>query len=194
VPGVVTPPPAAVPPIPSAAQPGAVTNPPTGEPATPPREAAPPAAPATPPGAAPAQATPAQIIVTPPGTEFRVGGGPYSTSVSVNNASRVSVLSLSITFNPAVLKVRTINEGTFMRQGGVAAVFAPRIDAAAGRVDIAVSRTGDQMGASGIGVIAAIMFDAIAPGSSQISVSGVANTPEGTPVALSFSPVTVTVR
>jgi type II secretory pathway component GspD/PulD (secretin) len=194
VPGVVTPPPAAVPPIPSAAQPGAVTNPPTGEPATPPREAAPPAAPATPPGAAPAQATPAQIIVTPPGTEFRVGGGPYSTSVSVNNASRVSVLSLSITFNPAVLKVRTINEGTFMRQGGVAAVFAPRIDAAAGRVDIAVSRTGDQMGASGIGVIAAIMFDAIAPGSSQISVSGVANTPEGTPVALSCSPVTVTVR
>jgi hypothetical protein len=114
--------------------------------------------------------------------------------VSINNASRVSVLTLSINYNPAVLKVRTVQEGTFMRQGGVAAAFAPRVDAAAGRVDIAVSRTGDQTGASGGGLIGAIIFDALAPGTSQISVSGVANTPEGTPVPLNFSPVTVTVR
>ena len=73
-------------------------------------------------------------------------------------------------------------------------MFAPRVDAAAGRVDVAVSRTGDQTGASGGGLISAIIFDAIAPGASQISVSGVANTPEGTPVTLSFSPVTITVR
>ena len=153
-----------------------------------------PAAPAVPPGAAGAQATPTQIIVTPPGTEFRVAGGPYTMPVSINNASRVSVMSLSITYNPAILRVRTVQEGTFMRQGGVTAAFAPRIDAAAGRVDVAVSRTGDQTGASGAGLIAAIIFDAVAPGTSQISVSGVANTPEGTSVPLNFSPVTVTVR
>ncbi|HTI39209.1 MAG TPA: secretin N-terminal domain-containing protein [Vicinamibacterales bacterium] len=190
VPGVVTPQP--VPQVPTGEPPA---NPAAAAaPATPPREAAQPAAPPTPSGAAPGPATPAQIIVTPPGTEFRVAGGPYTMPVSINNASRVSVLSVSITYNPAVLRVRTVQEGTFMRQGGVAAAFAPRVDSTAGRIDIAVSRTGDQTGASGAGLLAAIIFDAVSPGTAQINVNGVANTPEGTPIALNFSPVTVTVR
>jgi general secretion pathway protein D len=195
VPGAVLPPPQTVPPT----EPAAVPNPLTGAepaapaPATPPREAAQPSAPAAPsPTGAPA--TPVQIIVTPPGTDFRVAGGAYTVPISINNASRVSVLTLSINYNPAVLKVRTVQEGAFMRQGGVTAAFVPRIDAAAGRVDIAVSRTGDQTGASGNGLIAAIIFDAVAPGTAQISVSGVANSPEGTPITLNFSPVTVRVR
>ena len=86
--------------------------------------------------------------------------------VSINNASRVSVITLTITFNPNVLRVRTVQDGTFMRQGGVTTSFTPRIDAAAGRVDIAITRTGDQAGASGAGLLAALLFDAVGPGSS----------------------------
>ncbi len=176
-------PPAALP-----ATPPPATTPPA---VTPPRDvtAEPPAAPAgTPPG------TPAQVIVTPPGTEFRIAGGPYTVPVSVNNASRISTLTLTVTYNPNVLRVRTVQDGTFMRQGGVVATFTPRIDASAGRVDIVVARTPDQTGASGAGLLAALIFDAVGPGGSVIQVSGVANTPEGTPIPLAFSPVTVTVR
>jgi len=194
VPAPFTPPPTA-PGAPGTTAPGAPTAPVGGAPAAPTPTTPPATAPGAPAGGAPAApATPAQIILTPPGTEFRVAGGPYTMPVSVNNASRVSTLTLTITYNPAVLRVRTVQDGTFMRQGGVTAAFAPRIDAAAGRVDIAISRTGDQTGASGAGLLAAIIFDAIAPGSSQVSASGVANTPEGTPVLLSMQPVTVTVR
>jgi hypothetical protein len=39
-----------------------------------------------------------------------------------------------------------------------------------------------------------MLFDAVGPGTSTIQVSGVANTPEGAPVPLQFSPVSVTVR
>jgi hypothetical protein len=81
-----------------------------------------------------------------------------------------------------------------MRQGGVATTFTPRIDMATGRVDIAITRTADQSGASGGGLLASLLFDAVGPGGSVISVSGVASTPEGAPVPLQFSPVTVTVR
>jgi hypothetical protein len=81
-----------------------------------------------------------------------------------------------------------------MRQGGVTATFTPRIDAAVGRVDIAITRTGDQAGASGTGLIAALLFDGVGTGTSMIQVSGVASTPEGSPVNLQFAPVTVTVR
>jgi len=152
----------------------------------------------TPPAAAGAQTPPgpntAQVIITPPGTEFRVAGGPYTVPLSINNASRVSVMTLTVRFDPNVLRVRTVQDGTFMRQGGVTTTFTPRIDAATGRVDIAVTRTGDQAGASGSGLLAALMFDAVGPGGSQIAVSGVANTPEGTPVPMQFTPVNVTVR
>jgi hypothetical protein len=114
--------------------------------------------------------------------------------LSINNAVRVSVITLSVTYNPAVLRVRTVTDGTFMRQGGVTASFTPRPDANAGRVDIAIARAGDQTGASGTGLLAALLFDAIAPGNTQITVTGVANGPDGSPLALTFSPVSVTVR
>src|SRR4029450_662525 len=121
-----------------------------------------------------------QVIGTPPGTEFRVAGGPYTVPISINNVSRLSAMTLTVTYNPTVLRVRTVQDGTFMRQGGVSTSFTPRIDAATGRVDIAVTRAGDQTGASGAGMIAALLFDAVGPGGSVIQVSGVASTPEGT--------------
>ena len=104
------------------------------------------------------------------------------------------MITLTVTFNPNVLRVRTVQEGTFMRQGNVTAAFTPRIDVAAGRVDIAVTRTGDQAGASGSGLLAALLFDPVAPGSSLIQVSGVASTPEGSAITLQFAPASVTVR
>jgi type II secretory pathway component GspD/PulD (secretin) len=192
-------------PTPPTAPGAAPTTPPgTTPPATPPTTETPPAA--TPPApmptgegpvtgrGAPPPSTPAQIIITPAGTTFQVAGGPYTTPISINNATRISVITVTISYNPAVLRVRTVQDGTFMRQGGVTAAFTPRIDAAAGRVDIAISRAGDQTGASGSGLLAALLFDAVAPGSSQIAVTSVANTPEGTPVQVTSAPVTVTVR
>ena len=196
-PAPVTPPPTA-PPVaaPPTAPTGGVGTPLPGGAATPatvPRDVTttPPAAPGT---TTPAAATTAQVIVTPPGTEFRVAGGPYTVPVSINNVSRLSVMTLTVTYNPNVLRVRTAQDGTFMRQGGVTTTFTPRIDAATGRVDIAITRTADQAGASGAGLLAALVFDAIAPGASMIQVNGVASTPEGAPVSLQFNPVNVTVR
>jgi Flp pilus assembly secretin CpaC len=189
VPGVVSPaqPPAATPP---AAQPG---PPPAQPPTTPPPEpvATPPAAQ---PSAAPAPAPATQVLVTPPGTEFRAGAGPYTVPVSINGASRVSVITVTLAYNPAVLRVRSVQEGTFMRQGGITATFTQNVDASAGRVDIAITRLNDAAGASGAGLLAVVLFDAVAVGQSAISASGVATTPDGAPVGLQFSPVTVTVR
>jgi len=192
-PAGTTAPPAGAPPAPGAQPPGAAATQgvaPAGAPPVRDTGTVPAPAPADP----SATATPAQVILTVPGTVFQIAGGPYTVPVSINNASRVSTVTLTITFNPNVLRVRTVQDGTFMRQGGVGASFTPRIDAAAGRVDIAIARTGDQVGASGSGLLAALLFDAVGSGGSMIQASGVANTPEGGPVAIQFSPVTVTVR
>ena len=131
-------------------------------------------------------------MTAPP--EMRVASGPSTVPLSVNNASRLSAMTLTVTFNPNVLRVRTVQEGTFMRQGGVTATFTPRIDAVAGRVDIVITRSGDQAGASGTGLLAALCSTRSGRATRRSPVSGVASSPEGSPVALQFTPVAVTVR
>ena len=185
-PGIQPPPAGTVPP----------TTPPGGVPPPDPTVPRDPTAPlpAAPPGAEPSTATPAQVIITTAGTEFRIAGGPYLAPVAINNAQRLSTMSLTVTFNPQVVRVRNVQEGTFMRQGSTTVSFTPKIDAVQGRVDITIARVGDQVGATGAGLIASLLFDAVAPGSSMIQVSGIAAAPDGTPLPVQFSPITVTVR
>jgi hypothetical protein len=103
-------------------------------------------------------------------------------------------LTVTLSYSAAALRVRTVQEGTFMRQGGVDAVFTQQADPATGRVDITVTRTGDTSGASGAGLIAAVIFDAIAPGTATITPSGTGTATGGRPVSVQVAPVTITVR
>ena len=147
------------------------------------------AAPTPPAVTAPAAIAGGQVLLSPPGTDFRVGAGPYTVPVSITGASQVSSLTLTITFNPAALRVRAVQEGSFMRTGGVAAAFTQQVDAAAGRIDIAIVRTGDATGVAGTGLLAAVLFDAVGGGSANLAVTGGASGPRGTPVTLQFAPV-----
>jgi hypothetical protein len=103
-------------------------------------------------------------------------------------------MSLTLTYNPALVRARSVQEGPFFRQGGVQAAFNQQVDAAAGRVDISVTRAGDQVGASGTGLIASLVFDAVAPGTATFVLAGVAATPDGRTIPVTFVPATVAVR
>ncbi len=81
-----------------------------------------------------------------------------------------------------------------MRQGGLSSGFAQQVDAANGRLDITFTRAGDSTGASGGGLVAAILFDAVAAGSSSVATSGVAAGPIGKAVPLQFTAATITVK
>jgi type II secretory pathway component GspD/PulD (secretin) len=175
----------------SVLQPSAAT-----QPAVPP--AAPTAAPAPLPGTPlpqPLSAGAGQIVISAPTTDFRVGAGPYTVPVSITGASRVSTVSLTVTFNPAVVRVRTVQEGSFMRSGGANATFTQQADPAGGRIDIAILRAADTTGVAGTGVLAGLIFDAIAPGPANLTVTGTATAPGGAPLPLTFGPLpNVTVR
>ena len=163
-------------------------------------------APAPPPAAAPATATPTgpagtmstsgggQILVSVP-QEFRVGAGPYTVPISITGASQISSVSLTVTYNPAVLRLRVAQEGPFLRSGGVQAQFTQQGDAASGRLDIAIVRPGDATGVAGTGLLAALLFETVGPGNANLMVNGSASGPGGAPAALQFAPIpTVTVR
>jgi general secretion pathway protein D len=190
VPGTVvvtpSPPPGGAGPAPGAAAPAPATVPPPPEPATPA-----PAAPAPEPTTAPGLGM-AQIIVSPPSTTLRVDGGPYTIPVSIANATGLSTITLTLTFDPTRLRVRSVQQGSFMRTGGVDVVFTQQVDV--GRVDIALMRGADATGASGTGLLAAILLDAVGPGTATLTVSGAATGPGGQPMGLQFNPVTLTVQ
>ena len=187
---VETPPPAPAPPAPGGGG-GVAVVPPGSSPI--PGTTAVPAAPA--PAAPPPTASGGQILLSPPGTDFRVGSGPYTVPLSVVGAAQISSVTLTMTFNPAAVRVRAVQEGSFMRTGGVQAVFTQQVDAATGRIDIAIVRTGDATGVAGTGLLAAVLFDAVGGGPANLTVTGAATGPRGTPISLQFAaaPI-VTVR
>jgi hypothetical protein len=138
-------------------------------------------------------AAPARITLSPP-AEMRVGSGPYTIPISIANATRVSTLTLSITYNPALIRVRNVQEGTFMRQGGIQPAFNSQIDDKSGRIDIVISRPGDKTGASAAGLLAALLVEPITGGTGSLALSGSAAVPGGGTAALQFLPAGITVR
>jgi general secretion pathway protein D len=135
-----------------------------------------------------------QILVSVP-QEFRVGAGPYTVPISITGASQISSVSLTVTYNPAVLRVRVAQEGPFLRSGGVQATFTQQGDPSTGRLDIAIVRPGDTTGVAGTGLLAALLFETVGPGPANLAINGSATAPGGAPVMLQFAPVPmITVR
>ena len=151
-----------------------------------------PAAAAPPPAALPAAG--ARIDVGLPDAPLEVGVGPYTVPLAISGASQVSTLTLTVRYDPQVLRLSAVDEGSFMRQGGMDVTFTQQVDQAAGRVDLVLVRPGDAIGAAGSGVLAAIRFEPLRPGRATLAPSGLGLTPSGAPVALEFTPADVVVR
>ena len=186
---LVQPPPAApTPAVTPPPEPAAVATPPPAPPATPPATVPePPAVPTASPGVGAAQ-----VIITPPAAPLRVGGGPYTVPLSISNASRVSTITLTLIYDPLKLRVRGVQEGGFMRTGGVTTGFSQQVTG--NRIDITLTRAGDVTGATGTGLLAAVLFDPIEPGTTTLTLSGSATGPGGTAMGLRFAPVTITIQ
>ena len=128
------------------------------------------------------------------GTQLTLGSGSYTVPISISGASQLSTLSLSLTFDPEVLRVSTIEEGSFMKQGSVDVTFAQDVNPEKGRVDLALTRMGNGTGAAGSGLVARVMFEPVGQGVSILSTSGLGLTSTGIPLILNFEPTTVSVR
>ena len=190
-------PPVAIPaPAAAAVPPAPVGGVPQGIAVIPPGSSAVPGTTSVPAAAVPGQrAASGQIVLSPPTSDFRVGSGPYNVPITITGASQISNVAVTVTYNPAVLRMRAVAEGSFMRAGGVTATFTQSPDPANGRVDIAIVRAGDMTGVAGTGLLAALLFEPVTAGQANLTVTATATAPGGTPVPLQFAPVPpVTVR
>jgi general secretion pathway protein D len=182
-------PPAGAPPAPAPAPPQGTTAPPIPAPQPGANVSPVPLPPQGAPVPGPTSASAGQIVMSVPGPEFRLGGGPYLVPVSITGASQLSGITLTITYNPAVIRLVNVQEGSFMRAGGVGASFSQQPDPVAGRVDIAIVRRGDVTGVAGTGLLAGLLFEPVASGPANLAVTGSASGPNGVPVSLQFASV-----
>ena len=112
----------------------------------------------------------------------------------MTNASQIGSITVTLTYDPKVLRAVSVAQGTFMQSGNVTTTYVPKIDAATGRVDVAISRPAGTPGSSGTGLIFGVVFEPIAAGTAEIRASGAAQTASGQPVALQTTPVSIVVK
>ena len=136
----------------------------------------------------------ADIEVRLPAGPLQVGAGPYTVPLAISDASEVATLTLTLRFDPGLLRVSAVQEGSFMRQGGADVTFTHQVDGEGGRIDLVAARAGDPLGAAGSGVLAAVIFEALRPGLATITPSGLGLTPAGAPLTLDFAPADAVVR
>jgi general secretion pathway protein D len=134
----------------------------------------------------------ATVVLTPPTLPIQVGGGPYNVPITVSNAVGLTTISITVAFDPQRLRVRSVQEGSFMRSGGVNATFAQQVSP--GRVDITITRANDTAGASGTGLLGSLLVEPTGPGTVPITISGFASGPGGTPMGLQLRPATIMVQ
>ncbi|MEX2272952.1 MAG: secretin N-terminal domain-containing protein [Vicinamibacterales bacterium] len=133
----------------------------------------------------PAPTTPAEVVITAaPMTVGTLAAVP----ITIANASRLSQVTISVAYDTTVLRARGVTQGPFMGQGGQQVSMLPRIDEAAGRIEIVLARTGDTAGVSGAGLLASIQFEPIAAGEGSLAVTGAATSPEGQMLPVQFVP------
>jgi hypothetical protein len=130
---------------------------------------------------------------TPTGA-LLAGGGPHTMPIQIIGVADLATLSLTITYDPTVVKEPSVTAGSFMGQGGAESTLVPGIDPAAGRIDLAFTRPTNGRGATGNGLLAAIAFRAGDAGSTDVRITGVGTTSRGESVPLVFGLARITVR
>jgi len=131
--------------------------------------------------------TPSNIPVAQ-NQEFRV-------NVNLAAQEEISSLSLSISFDSKLAKLKEVAKGGLLAQFGEEAPFLKSIDNSSGSCTIGFSSPATGKGIKGVGVLATLIFEAQAKGEGLVSVTdSTASSPSGKPLAFESTPSRLNVR
>lgn len=114
-------------------------------------------------------------------------GEQFTAVLKVTSEGPLRGMPLLVAYDPQVFQVTNVQEGDYFRQGGSAATFNHRVEAAQGKVFIAAVRqsaTGEDPGINGTGGLAMLTFKTIKPGATgKIQVLSATPEPAASPMA-----------
>ncbi|HVN07251.1 MAG TPA: cohesin domain-containing protein [Bryobacteraceae bacterium] len=182
----------------------AITPPATAPGAPPPPAAAPPAMPLpianAPPAASSSTASANSVsgnaaISFMPGQASPAMGATFSVSLAVANATDLFSAPLQIKFDPKILKLNDVTQGSLMSSDGQQVSFTKNIQNDTGEASITLNRLPGTGGVTGSGTLVTLSFTATARGNTVVSAPAFspANS-QGQPVANVSPLLTVSVR
>ena len=142
---------------------GAQANPPQPQAGTMPAAGAQPSIAAAPPGSA--------IVSFDPAMLDQAVGSTFTVNVNLTGAQNVSSVPVQILYNPRVLQVLNVSNGTLLAQDGQTVALVNRDDSMAGILQLTASRPPASAGISGDGPVFTITFQAKAPGQATLSIN-----------------------
>jgi len=159
--------PATTPPMGAPGMAPPATAPPMGAPGMAPPMTAAAEDPAKP--AAPAQIGNAIVRFLPPQVETSPQG-VLTVALIIENATEVSSAPLQVTFDSKVVKLNDAGRGDFFSSDGQIPLFTKNIQNDAGAAAMNLSRLPNTPGVSGSGVLTTLIFQAVAKGSTAVTV------------------------
>ena len=148
-----------------------LTPPATAPPATAPPATAPPAT--APPATAPAATSPAagnmRIVLSPAQINTSVSNS-FTVAVMIQGGTDVASAPMQIRFDPKVLRLNDVARGGFLASDGQPPVFTKNIMNDSGVAAIQLNRPAGAPGANGSGAVAVLSFQALAQGSTTVTI------------------------
>jgi general secretion pathway protein D len=122
--------------------------------------------------AAPASAPIGSPIVSfDPATIDQAVGSTFAVNVNLAGGQNVSSVPLQIMYNPRVLQLVNVSNGTLLAQDGQTVALVNRDDSMAGILQVTASRPPGTAGISGDGSVFTLTFQARAPGQSTLAIN-----------------------
>jgi general secretion pathway protein D len=163
----VAPPPSGAPvtAAPPATAPPATAPPAIAPPATAPPATAPPPAPGAPQGSA-------RVQFMQPSMQAQASSS-FKVGLVIQNATDVASAPLQIQFDPKVLRLNDVTPGNIWSQGGQQPVVTKNIQNDTGTAVIQLAVAPGTSGVSGVGTLVTLDFQAVAAGTSAVSVPNI---------------------
>jgi general secretion pathway protein D len=96
--------------------------------------------------------------------------GMMTVALIIENATDVASAPLQVTFDSKVVKLNDVGRGDFFSSDGQVPVFTKNIQNDAGAAAVNLNRLPGTPGATGSGVLATFIFQAVAKGASTVTL------------------------
>ena len=111
------------------------------------------------------------IVSFDPPTLDQAVGTTFSVNVNLAGGQNVASVPLQIMYNPRVLQLLNVSNGTLLSQDGQTVALVNRDDSMAGILQVTASRPPGTSGISGDGSVFTLTFQARAPGQSTLAIN-----------------------
>ncbi len=152
------------------------------------------AAPPATPGPPPTQPAANAVVSFVPGQVQTTMGGSFNVQLVMSNANDLFSAPLIIKYDPKVLKLNDVTQGTLMSSDGQQITFTKNILNDAGEADLTLNRFPGTGGVTGSGMLVTLSFTTLSRGATTVSAPAFSPTnSQGQPISNSSPLLTVNI-